>query len=162
MARVVMYQLALRNTSLAEAIRLVGEVLEETKAAAKALTAPGSGPYTSGALSASIDSEGPFVAGRIVTGSVGSKLPYADIAHNGSPIHEIYPKGMAHVYRFGSKKPKQLKFLWRGRTVYTPHVPMSAGKIGSSHPGYEGKKYLTTPLRRIARVKGFRYVPGTL
>lgn len=162
MARVVMYQLVLNTTSIREARRRVNEVLNGTVFGAKALTAPGTGPYTTGHLSSTIEKEGPHVTGRLVTGAVAAKAPYADIAHDGSPIHEIYPKGEPHVYRFGSRKARQLKFVWRGRTVYTPHVPMSPGKIGTSHPGYKGKKYLSTPLRQMARLYGFRYMTTEL
>lgn len=158
MARVTMYRLALNAASTDEAKELVNQVLDGTVFGAKALTAPGTGPYTTGHLASTIHKEGPHVTGRLVTGSVVATAPYAQIAHDGSPIHEIYPKGEPHVYRFGSRKAKQLKFLWHGRTVYTPHVPMSPGKIGLSHPGYKGKKFLSIPLRAMARLYGFRYM----
>lgn len=158
MARVTMYRLALNAASIDEAKELVDQVLDGTVFGAKALTAPGTGPYTTGHLASTIKKEGPHVTGRLVTGSVIATASYAEIAHNGSPIHEIYPKGEPHIYRFGSRRARQLKFVWRGRTVYTPHVPMSPGKIGTSHPGYKGKKFLSRPLRAMARLYGFRYM----
>lgn len=159
-----MYQLALRNTSIREARRRVNEVLDGTVFGAKALTAPGTGPYTTGHLASTIEKEGPHVTGRLVTGSVVARASYALIAHDGPEIHEIFPKGMPHLYRFGSRKPKQLKFFWRraGRTVYAPHIPMSPNYIGVSHPGYKGKKFLSTPLRQMARLYGFNYISGEL
>lgn len=156
MARVFMYKAALRATSRAEALRLVDNLLTDVQLAAKVIVS--TGPYTTGHLADSIDKDGPRFTGNIVTGSVGSDLEYADTVHNGSPIHEIFPKGARGVWRFGSQKAPQLKFYWRrvGRVVYFPHIPASINTYGSSHPGYKGKKYLSTPLRVFGRAQGFR------
>lgn len=164
MARVVMYQLVLNATSIREARRRVNEVLNGTVFGAKALTAPGTGPYTTGHLASTIEKEGPHVAGRLVTGAVVAKASYAEIAHDGAGVHNIFPVDAPHLWRFGSRRKPQLKFYWRraGRTVYAPHIPMSPNYIGVSHPGYEGKKYLSTPLRQMARLYGFRYMTTEL
>lgn len=164
MARVVMYRLVLQETAVEEAFRLTNQVLDGTVLAAKALTAPGTGPYTTGHLSSTIHKEGPHVSGRLVTGSVTASAPYATIAHDGARQHEIFPVDAPHLWRFGSHRRPQLKFFWRrvGRTVYAPHIPMSPRYIGISHPGYEGKKYLSTPLRTMSRIFGFRYITTEL
>ena len=164
MARVVMYRLLLNQTSIEEAMRLTEQVLDGTVSAAKAITAPGTGPYTTGHLSSTIEKEGPFAAGRLVTGSVVARASYATIAHDGARIHDIFPKDAPHLWRFGSRRRPQLKFFWRraGRTVYAPHIPMSPNYLGRSHPGYKGKKYLSTPLRAMARIFGFKYIPTEL
>lgn len=156
MARVVMYRLALEATSKEEAFRLVDRLLDDVTLAAKVLASSGS--YSTGALADSIDKDGPRITGNIITGSVGSDLPYADVVHNGSPIHSIFPKAAKGVWRFGSQKAPQLKFYWRrlGRVVYFPHIPASLNTIGRSHPGFEGKKYLSRPLRVLGRAQGFR------
>lgn len=162
MARVVMYQLILRQTSIEEAVRLTDQVLDGVVQAGKAIASVG--PYTTGHLASTIEKEGPHVAGRLVTGSVVATASYAQIAHDGAGVHEIFPVDAPHVWRFGSRRRPQLKFYWRraGRTVYAPHIPMSPNYIGVSHPGYEGKKFLSSPLRTMARIFGFRYIPTEL
>lgn len=108
------------------------------------------GPYSTGKLSASIYREGPRILGFRVTGEVGSKLSYASSVERGAEIHDIFPIGMPHVYRFGDRRPRQLKFTWRGRVVYTPHVPMAPSTIGRSHPGQTGKHFLLKAMIRAA------------
>jgi len=164
MARVVMYQLIMKETSIKEALRLTDRLLDATVDAAKALTAPGTGPYTTGHLSSTIEKEGPHVSGRLVTGSVVAHASYATIAHDGPEVHNIFPKDAPHLWRFGSRHKPQLKFYWRraGRTVYAPHIPMSPNFLGISHPGYKGKKYLSTPLRTLSRIFGFKYISTEL
>lgn len=164
MARVVMYRLVLQETSIEEAVRLTNQVLDGVVLAAKALTAPGTGPYTTGHLSSTIEKDGPHVSGRLVTGSVVAHASYATIAHDGAGIHNIFPVDAPHLWRFGSHRRPQLKFFWRraGRTVYAPHIPMSPRYIGISHPGYKGKKFLSTPLRTMSRIFGFKYIPTDL
>lgn len=159
MARVVMYRLLLRETGIEEAVRLTEQILTATESAAKAIASVG--PYTTGHLASTIEKEGPNVAGLLVTGALNARASYAAIAHDGPGIHNIFPKDAPHVWRFGSRRRPQLKFYWRraGRTVYAPHIPMSPNYLGVSHPGYEGKKFLSTPLRTMSRIFGFRYVP---
>jgi len=81
-----------------------------------------------GALRASIhmrhlrDSRGQYV-------KIGSPLPYALMHHEGTRPHMIY-----------AKRGKVLKFVTKGRLVYT-HVV--------NHPGTKANKYLTDNLRLI-------------
>jgi hypothetical protein len=156
MARVFMYKAALQATSRQEAFRLVNDLLTNVELAAKVIA--GVGPYTSGRLADSIQKDGPRITGNMVSGDVGSDLSYADTAHDGAPIHAIFPKAAPGVYRFGSRKAPQLKFYWRrvGKAVYFPHIPASVNTLGRSHPGYRGKKYLSTPLQVFGRAQGFR------
>lgn len=123
------------------------------------------GTYSTGKLAASIYSAGPYILptpvdGSIVQGFIGSLLDYAASVEYGAEIHSIFPKGMPHIYRFGSKAPRQLRFFWRGRLVYTPHVPMSPRTIGRSHPGQRGKYFLRKAMLMGAARYGWRYVPG--
>jgi hypothetical protein len=111
------------------------------------------------ALSTSIQSVGPILTGLGVTGKVFSNLPYAASVEGGAKVHTIFPKGMPHIFRFGSRKPRQLKFVWRGRTVYTPHVPMAASTIGRSHPGQSGKHYLRRAAIRAALKWNMKFIP---
>lgn len=156
MARVFMYKAALRATSREEALRLVGNLMDSVELGAKVIASSGS--YSTGRLANSIEQDGPRVIGNMITGDVGSDLSYADTVHDGSPIHSIFPKSAKGIYRFGSRKAPQLKFYWRklGRVVYFPHIPASVNTLGHSHPGYKGKKYLSTPLRVFGRAQGFR------
>ena len=156
MARVTMYKAALQATSREEALRLVGNLMADVELAAKVIA--GSGPYARGRLAASIGRDGPRISGNMIIGSVGSDLSYADTAHDGAPIHAIFPKAAPGVWRFGSRRRPQLKFYWRkvGRVVYFPHIPASLNTLGRSHPGYKGKKYLSTPLQVFGRAQGFR------
>lgn len=163
MATVRIYRLAVTRNGQEYSKRLIRRVMEETELGAKAILA--TGPYTSGNLARSVHGEGPVVRGPIVSGAVGSRLSYARIVHNGSGLHgpehkayPIFPKRAPHVYRFGSRKKPQLKFFWRkvGRTVFMPHIPGSAGRIGLSHPGQRGKHYLTEPMRASAFRHRFR------
>ena len=156
MARVFMYKAAMQATSREEALRLVTKLMNSVEISAKIIASTGS--YSTGRLADSVDQDGPRITGHMVSGNVGSDLSYADTAHNGSPIHDIVPKSAKGIYRFGSRKAPQLKFYWRklGRVVYFPHIPASVNTLGHSHPGYKGKKYLSTPLRVFGRAQGFR------
>lgn len=131
----------------------------------RAVRGASGGQYSRGTLAGSIYAAGPYIIptaadGSIVQGFIGSPLDYAASVEYGAEIHPIFPKGMPHVYRFGSKAPRQLKFFWRGRVVYTPHVPMSPGTIGRSHPGQRGKYFLRKAMLAGAARYGWRYFPG--
>ena len=108
------------------------------------------GPYSTGQLAASIYKKGPTTLGFTVIGEVGSNLSYAATVERGARIHFIFPKTAPHVFRFGDRNRPQLKFTWRGRVVYTPHVPMAPSTIGHSHPGQTGKHFLLKALARAA------------
>lgn len=114
------------------------------------------GSYSTGRLARSIYKRGPIPEGTRVVGSVGSTLSYARIVERGARVHSIFPKGMPHIYRFGDRRPRQLKFTWRGRVVYTPHVPMSPSTIGLSHPGQTGKHFLLKALIQTAAKRRMR------
>lgn len=139
-----------------DAAQFMETVLQEMRAGAVAILS--AGPYVTGELAASIELQGPKVYGTQVRGAVGSRLPQALVVHDGAQVHDIFPKNAAHVYRFGSKKRPQLRFFWRkvGRVVYFPHIPGAAHKIGYSHPGMRGKKYLEIPLQVVGRRHGFK------
>lgn len=118
------------------------------------------GPYShTKALAASIEKAGPYFTGIGVTGKVFSRLPYAAAVEEGAKIHPIFPKGEPHIYRFGSKRPRQLKFVWHGRVVYTPHVPMGPRTIGRSHPGQKGKHYLRDAAIKAAIKWQMKFIP---
>lgn len=123
------------------------------------------GKYSKGALAASIYAHGPEIIptssdGCIVQGEIGSLLPYAASVERGAEIHNIFPKSAVHIFRFGSRRRPMLTFIWHGRRVFTPHVPMAPYTIGRSHPGQKGKRFLRSALLLAAARYNFRFVPG--
>jgi hypothetical protein len=157
MARVRINRVQVRVTGVEAGLKIVRQVMYEVSFSANLILLRGD--YSSGRLAASIESDGPHVIGTRVTGSVGSHLPYAASVHDGAKVHWIFPKSSRAV-RFGSHRRPQLKFYWRkaGRVVYLPHIPGSRSRIGRSHPGQPGKKFLTDPLREAARRHGMRVI----
>jgi hypothetical protein len=151
MATVRINRAQARVESVEAGVRLVTQVMYEI--AFEAFVTTIRGPYATGRLATSIERDGPDVVGDRIFGRVGSRLPYAASVHDGAKVHAIFPKAGGHVYRFGSRRAPQLKFFWRraGRIAYFPHIPGSPARLGRSHPGQPGKKYLTEPLRNAAR-----------
>jgi hypothetical protein len=146
-----------RVVSVKAGVRLVTQVLYEVEFEAKIMAA--GGPYSAGYLSESIEREGPTVRGTSIFGSVGSDLPYAASVHDGAEVHAIFPKSAPQIYEFGRRTRPQLKFFWKGRMRFFPHIPGSPSKVGISHPGIKsGKKYLTEPLRNAARRHRMRVI----
>lgn len=124
------------------------------------------GRYSRGnKLASSIYKRGPVIAaagndGVLVVGTVGSDLSYAASVERGAKIHPIFPKGAPHVFRFGSMRRPLLVFWWRGRHVFTPHVPMAPSTIGRSHPGQQGKRFLRQAMLRAAARYRAKFIPG--
>lgn len=124
------------------------------------------GPYSrTNALALSIRTSGPALVPLgggdvMVFGAVYSRLNYAASVEHGAAIHPIFPKGAPHIYRFGSRRRPQLSFIWRGRRVVTPHVPMSASTIFRSHPGQRGKHFLVKALLEAVVFYRGRLIPG--
>ena len=138
--------------------RRLRRVIDDVQDSARIYASHGQYSHTK-ALAASIQSVGPFFTGIGTTGKVFTTLSYAAAVEEGAKVHPIFPKGMAHIYRFGSRLPRQLKFNWHGRTVYTPHVPMAASTVGLSHPGQEGKHYLRRAAIKAAIKWHMRFIP---
>lgn len=139
-----------------DASHFMETVLQEMRAAAVAIVSGGS--YSTGELASTMEIQGPRIYGTQVRGAVGSRSDHALVVHDGAPIHDIFPKSAAHVFRFGSRRRPQLRFFWRraGRIAYFPHIPGSLHTVGHSHPGMKGKKYLEIPLQVVGRRHGFR------
>lgn len=82
-----------------------------------------------------------------VKARIGSRLKYADPAHQGASAHKIYPKNKQF-----------LSFKWKKAAQYG--IPLTRrGKVqlkSVSHPGMRGKSYLTTPLVIVGLKYGFR------
>lgn len=150
------YHAKLYFQTIRQARRFVRKVLREIETEAKIIAA--AGPYSTGRLARSIGADGPIVIGTVVKGDVGTRLSYARIVEGGAGIHNIFPKGAPHVYRFGRGTSltrtysPTLKFYWRkaGRVVYPYQIPMSPRTVGISHPGQKAKGFLFKPLRNAA------------
>jgi|SoiMetStandDraft_2_1073263.scaffolds.fasta_scaffold00898_5 hypothetical protein len=138
MARVRIHHLQAQATSELHALRLVRTVCREIQFRAKVTAS--TGPYTTGRLAQSINTEViPVPTG--VRGRVGSNLKYAASVQGGAGAHKIYPH----------RPPSALRFYWRkvGHVVYFYSV---------NHPGQPGKHYLTDSLKEIARRHRMRYI----
>lgn len=152
--RTTLYRAQLTIQTNRMATRRLRKIMDDVEQDARILAL--GGPYSkTGRLSKSIRSEGPFPRGTRVTGWVGSRLSYAASVELGAEVHDIFPRGAVRVYRFfgsGYNAAPKLKFYWRkaGRTVFTPQVPMGPGKVGISHPGQRGKRYITKALAKAA------------
>jgi hypothetical protein len=139
-----------------DALVFMERVIQEMRIMAVGIVA--TGEYASGALAESIELQGPKIYGTHVRGAVGSRLNYALVVHDGAKVHDIFPKHSPHIYRFNYRGRPKLKFFWRkvGHEVYMPHIPGARHKIGQSHPGMRGKKYLEIPLEIVGRRHGFK------
>jgi hypothetical protein len=147
-ATVKVFQIQLRQQSMRIARRYAATVLEEMQDAAQVNAA--GGEYSTGRLASSVYKSGPFPQGSTITGSVGSRLEYASYVEKGARVHNIFPKGAPHVYRFGPKRRPMLKFAWRGRVVYMNQIPGGPGTVGRSHPGMKGKHWLSRAIVAVA------------
>jgi|SRR5262245_9888940 len=155
-ARVKIYLPLAYQVATQDALVFMERVLQEMRAGAVAIASEGE--YVTGELAASIELQGPKIYGQQVRGACGSRLDKALVIHDGAKVHDIFPKSAPHVYRFNYRGRPQLKFYWRrmGRIAFFPHIPGARHKIGLSHPGMKGKKYLEIPLEIVGRRHGFK------
>src|SRR5687767_3809947 len=74
----------------------------------------------------------------IVKGTVGSRVKYSLVEHNGAKKHTIR-----------AVKGQYMKFYWKkaGKVVWMRRV---------NHPGTKGSFYLTTPMIKLLPPRGFR------
>lgn len=156
MARVTVYHIQLQAQSIAIARRVADRVLTEAQDLARANAAKGQ--YSKGRLAASVYKSGPMVQGKTIHGTIGSRLVYAASVEKGAKIHNIFPKGAPHVYRFGAKRRPMLKFVWHGHTVFMNQIPGGPGTVGRSHPGQKGKHWLSKALVSVALANGLRVI----
>jgi hypothetical protein len=154
--RTVVYRAQLRVDTIAIATRVTTKVLAQLEFETRQ-NATG-GPYSHGHLAASVYKEGPTVLGTKVVGKVGARASYARIVETGARVHDIFPKGAPHAYRFGRARRPMLRFVWRGRLVYMHQIPGGPGRIGLSHPGQSGKHFLAKALVGVAARNGFRVI----
>lgn len=89
--------------------------------------------------------------GPIVHARVGSRVKYAEPAHQGAQWHYIR-----------ARRKKFLAFKWNAAP---PEIVVKSGKWKGfvflksvKHPGMKGKPYLTGPLLVVGRQMGFRVV----
>jgi hypothetical protein len=132
--RIELHRLNIRRVAISSATKLIEKVTTEVQLLAKL---DSRGPYSTGRTAASI-TKTVYVAGSTVHGDVRAHTPYAHIAHDGARPHIIRPR------RAGGK----LSFYWRkvGHVVNFPYV---------SHPGMQGKHFLSGPMERVGRRNRF-------
>lgn len=150
------FQIPLYDQSIRMARKYAARILVEVEAQAKVNAAIGE--YSKGHLAKSVYKSGPMTVARTVHGSVGSRLTYAAAVEKGARIHNIFPKGAPHIYRFGRKRRPMLKFLWRGHFVYMNQIPGGPGTVGRSHPGQRGKHWLARAIVSVARRHNLRVI----
>lgn len=150
------FHVQLQAQSLAIARRQSARILDEMSAAAK-INAAG-GQYSKGTLARSVYKDGPTVVGTTIHGSVGSRSLHARVVESGASVHNIFPKGAPHFYRFGAKRRPMLKFIWHGRVVYMNQIPGGRGTVGRSHPGMRGKHWLSRALVSVALANNLRVI----
>lgn len=107
---------------------------------------PNENNRSGGRLKASIGTK-MLVSTYHVRARVGSRLKYAEPAHQGAKRHIILPR-----------RKQFLSFKWNKAAQYG--IPLTRrGKVQLkkvNHPGMEGSQYLVRPLVLIGRKNGFR------
>lgn len=143
MARVNIDHATTRRVGLAEAERRVREVMRSVELAAKIATS--TGPYSHTKNLANSVTSRVWVARTVVHAEVEATAEHALVVHNGSQPHIIRPR--ARFYGNGLYgRGGNLHFYWRKVGHYVNFKKVS-------HPGMDGKFYLTRPLK----VAGARY-----
>jgi hypothetical protein len=127
-------RLDLRNLAIRSATKLIEKVTTQVVVEAKL---DSRGPYSTGRTAASITKR-VYVEGNRVYGDVRAGTRYAHIAHNGARPHIIRAR----------RPGGNLRFYWRkvGHVVTFPYV---------SHPGMQGKHFLSGPMERVGRRNRF-------
>lgn len=120
----------IRNLSVRWAGRRVETVLKEIEQLSRL---EARGPYSTGHLASTIHRV-MWVQGSTVRGEVRAGAWYAHLVHDGAKAHIIRPRVQG----------RKLRFYWRkvGHTVTLDYV---------SHPGFQGKHFLSNPARIVGR-----------
>jgi hypothetical protein len=128
---------------------LVARTADEIEAEARLIAPvrkPNENNRSGGRLRASIGTK-MVVSTFHVRGRVGSRVKYAEVAHQGAERHIIRPR-----------RKQFLSFKWNKAAQYG--IPLTRrGKVQLkkvNHPGMEGSQYLVRPLVLIGRKNGFR------
>ncbi len=146
MARVVIYKEKANSLSLEHALRQTRKLVQRVQVGAQLRVAQQA--FDTGRLLSSLRTEIRVYSLKVV-GSVGSKLPYAMVVHEGAKPHIIAPRlrrGMKFYWPAGVGNPP----LATGRVV------CFKGRV--HHPGMRGRRYLIIPLKQEAPAYGFRVV----
>ena len=127
----------------------VARVADEMEGSARRIAPvrkPNENGRSGGRLRASIGTKSKGTL-QIITYRIGSRLKYADPAHQGASPHMIYPRSKQF-----------LSFKWNKAAQYG--IPLTRrGKVqlkSVHHPGMRGRSYLTTPLVIVGHKYGFR------
>lgn len=134
-----------RNKATLLVARTADEIESEAKLIAP-VRKPNENNRSGGRLRASI---GTKMMGTTyhVRARVGSRVRYAEVAHQGAQAHIIRPR-----------RKQYLSFKWNKAAQYG--IPLTRrGKVQLkkvNHPGMEGSQYLVRPLVLVGRKNGFR------
>lgn len=127
----------------------VARAADEMEGAARRIAPvrkPNENGRSGGRLRASIGTKAGGTA-SVITYRIGSRVKYAEPAHQGAGPHKIYPR-----------RKQFLSFKWNKAAQYG--IPVTRrGKVqlkSVNHPGMRGKSYLTTPLVIVGHKYGFR------
>lgn len=134
MARIELDKEEVRQAAMVPATRLVSRACRRIEAGAKREVR-----VDTGRLRASINRK-VVPKQYTVRGTVGSRVKYGLVEHDGAKRHHILPV-----------KGRYLKFYWKkvGRVVWLRRV---------DHPGTKGSFFLTKPLVQFAPPMGFKVV----
>lgn len=134
-----------RNQATLLVARTARQVEEGAKREAP-VRKPNENGRAGGRLRASIGTK-VIITGQRVTARIGSRLSYAEAAHQGANFHIIH-----------ARRKQFLSFKWDKAEQYG--VPLTKrGKVQFKlvrHPGMDGKPYLTAPLLVAGKANGFR------
>ena len=132
MARVDLDMKEVQKAAMGPAVQLVSRACRRVEAEAKRTVR-----VDTGRLRASLGTKMRVWVWQ-VRGTVGSRVRYSLVEHNGAKRHMIFPR-----------RKNALRFHWKkmGRVVILGSV---------NHPGTKGSFYLTTPMVRNLPKMGFR------
>lgn len=134
-----------RNQATLLVAKTARQIEEAAKRQAK-VRKPNENNRSGGRLRASI---GTKIGGStfVVTARIGSRLNYAEPAHQGAKRHIIRPR-----------RKQFLSFKWtKGEKYAVPVTKRGMVQFKSvNHPGMKGTQFLVNPLRKYGRRNGFR------
>lgn len=131
MAEIRLNYTQIGRVSNQEAYRIMEKVVDKIHLDATLKTI--AGEYSTGRLALSLKKRVWLLAGVGAAGRVWSPLEYAKWVHDGTPPHDIFPRGTGYPLRFFWRKLNRRVKFW---AVY--------------HPGQRAQNFLTEPMLHAA------------
>lgn len=126
MAHITLNYSQIRRVSNLEAHRIMERVTDKVVLDATLKTI--AGPYSRGRLAQSFKKR-VWISATGAGGRVWSDVPYARWVHDGTPPHQIRPRGRGYKLKFFWRKTNRTERFWK-----------------VNHPGQKGQHFLTEPL----------------